>query len=216
MAIFFIKDTPFEFWFCTGKCSQTSKLVQFGPIGRHPHLSKTARIVGPLIWVSKFFHKTDPLLILFLCEIMLKKFLIGQFLADRQTPHFSKRPANGASNTWVGDFLHKTDPLWIWILCRKLFKIFQIGWLWADWQTPQYVQNGPQYGAQNTRVGIFFIKLSPFQFGFCTIYDWKIFKLVHFGPIGRPPISPNRLQFGAPNNELAIFFHKNWSLLNLG
>ena len=44
-------------------------------------------------WVSKFFHKTDPLLILILCVIKMKIFLIGQFWADRQTPHFSKRPA---------------------------------------------------------------------------------------------------------------------------
>ena len=40
-------------------------------------------ILGPML-----FHKTDPLLILILCEIKLKIFLIGQFWADRQTPHF--------------------------------------------------------------------------------------------------------------------------------
>ena len=57
MAIFFIKDTPFEFWFCTGKCSQTSKLVQFGPIGLHPHLSKTARTVRHQIHeLANFFN----------------------------------------------------------------------------------------------------------------------------------------------------------------
>ena len=70
-----------------------SKLVQFGPIGQHPHLAGTARTVGPQIHeLAIFFYKTDPLLILILCEIKLKIFLIGQFWADRQTPHFSKLP----------------------------------------------------------------------------------------------------------------------------
>ncbi len=95
-------------------------------------------------------------------------------------PIFQSGPQNGTLNTWIGNFFHKTDPLLILILCRKLFINFKIGQFWADWQTPQYVQNGPKYGAQNTRVGIFFIILAPFQFGFCTRNCWKFFKIGPF------------------------------------
>ena len=35
-------------------------------------------------------------------------------------------------------------------------------------------------------VGIFFTKLIPFQFGFCTIDYRNIFKLVHFWLMSRP------------------------------
>ena len=54
-------------------------------------------------------------------------------------------------------FFHKIDPLKILILCKKQLKNFP---LWANWQTPQYVQNGPQCGAQNIKDCIFFNKLT--------------------------------------------------------
>ena len=60
---------------------------------------------------------------------------------------------------------------------------FKIGHFWADWQTPQYVQNGPQYGAQNTRVGIFFIPLRAKRVG-------------EFIENGHKKISPTRIGSG--------------------
>ena len=60
----------------------TPPIVQNGPHCRAPNT-----------WVSTFFHKTDHLWILILCEKKLKIFLIGSFWANRQTPHFWKRPA---------------------------------------------------------------------------------------------------------------------------
>ena len=173
---FFIKDTPFEFCFCTGKCSQTSKLVQFGPVGRHPHLSKTARIVGPQIHeLAHFFIKQTPSEFWFCVKKSWKFFKSANSGPIGRPPIFQNGPQNGASNTWVGNFFHKTDPLWIWILCSKKFKNFKIGQFWADWQTPQYVQNGPQYGAQNTRVGIFFsLNCPPFNLDFVQYMIEKI------------------------------------------
>ena len=162
MAIFFIKDTPFEFWFRTGKCSQTSKLVQFGPVGRHPHLSKTARIVGPQIHeLAHFFIKQTPSEFWFCVIKSWKIFKSANSGPIGRPPIFQNGPQNGASNTWVGIFFHKTDPLWIWILCRKLFKIFQIGRLWADWQTPPICPKRPTIWGPKYKSWHFFHKTVP-------------------------------------------------------
>ena len=96
--------------------------------------------------------------------------------------------------------------------CSKFFKSVDCG---PFGRPPQYVQNGPQYGAQNTRVGIFSIKLFPFHFGFCTIDDWKIFKLVHFGPIGRPYFSKRPAIWG-PKQSIGNFFSQELISLKFG
>ena len=63
MAIFLIvfkKYTPFEFGFCTGKCYQKLKSVQFGWIGRPPIFQNGPQNGAPNNYHSHFFHKNDP------------------------------------------------------------------------------------------------------------------------------------------------------------
>ena len=80
-------------------------MVQFGPIGKHPHVFKTDRIVGPQIVKWQFFHKTDPLLIWILCGKVFKNFKIGPIGANWQIPHLAENsPQYGAPNTGVGNF----------------------------------------------------------------------------------------------------------------
>ena len=42
-------------------------------------------------------------------------------------------------------------------------------------------------GPQIHELAIFFIKRTPFEFGFCVEKSYKILKLDNSGPIGRPP-----------------------------
>ena len=88
------------------------------------------------------------------------------------------------------NFFHKNDPNLLCILNSKWSKKIWSAYIWPV-GSRAFDQNGPQYGAQNTRVGIFFIKRTPFEFWFCVRNSWNFFKSVHFGPIGRPPNMSN-------------------------
>ena len=110
----------------------------------------------------------------------------------------------------------KWTPLWIQILCRKLFKIFLKWTILGRLADRQYARNSPQYGPKVQELGFLLIKLTPIQFGFCTIYYCKIFKLVHLWPIGRPPIFQNGLQYGAPNTYERGLQQNCWSQISKG
>ena len=101
-----------------------------------------------------------------------------------------------ALNTWEVNFFHKIYPHWILILCRKLLPNFKIGLFWADRQKPFFVcETARIVGPQIHELAIIFTKRTPFQFGFCLRICCKISKLVHFGPIGTPPICPKSCRY---------------------
>ena len=84
------KYTPIEFLLSTGKCYQKSKLIRFGLIGRHHHVSKMAPIVKPQIHeLAIFFSKKRTNCFRFCAKKLLKKLQIGTFWADWQTPHWT-------------------------------------------------------------------------------------------------------------------------------
>ena len=56
----------------------------------------------------------------------------------------------------MGPQIHELAISFIKLTPFLIFCVLEIGQFWADCQTPQYVQNDPQYGAQNKRVAIFF------------------------------------------------------------
>ena len=147
-------------------------------------------------WVSKFFHKTDLLLILIFVKHRWKFFRSVHSGPIGRPPIFQNGPQNGASNTWVGNFFHKTDPHLILILCEKKLKNFQIGPFWAD-----------QMGPQIHELAIFFIKQTPFEFGFCVgncsnFLNWTI-----LGRLADTPIYPKRPTISGPKYKSWHFFH---------
>ena len=80
---------------------------------------------------------------------------------------------------------------------------------------PQYVQNGPQYGAQNTRVGNFFHKTDPFLI---LILCEKKLKIFQIGPLRAdwqtPEYVPNGPQYSKYIWKIAGHkYHKGaWNL----
>ena len=172
-------------------------------VGQRPKLTM------PILACIIFLHKNDPNLFCILNSKWSKKLSahiwpVGSCAFDQNgMPH-------GALITWDGNFFHKRYPLWILILYRKMFSNLKIGPVWAGWPTPPFVQNGPHcsVGPQIHELANFFIKQTPFQFWFCVIKSWKIFKSVHSGPIGRPPIFQNSPQNGASNTWVGNFWHK--------
>ena len=61
-------------------------------------------------------------------------------------------------------------------------------------------------GPQIHELAIFFIKRTPFEFGFCVEKSSKILKLDNSGPIGRPPnMSKMAHNMGPKIPELAFF-----------
>ena len=77
----------------------TPPFVQNGPHCRTPNT-----------WVRKFFHKTDPLLILILCKKTLENFQNGPFWANWQTPNLSKRPTKWGLKYMSWQFFSKNRP----------------------------------------------------------------------------------------------------------
>ena len=63
-------------------------------------------------------------------------------------------------------------------------------------------------GPQIHELAIFFIKRTPFEFGFCVGKCSKILKLDNSGPIGRPPIFQNGPQNVTLNTWVGNFFIK--------
>ena len=91
--LFFRKWThwpTFNLDFFTGIIWNFLKLGPIRPIGRQPHLSKMASIVGPQIYEFTFLQKIDPISICILYRKLLKNLQFGPFLSDRQTPYLSK------------------------------------------------------------------------------------------------------------------------------
>ena len=82
---------------------------------------------------------------------------------------------------------------------KKNIENYQIGPFWANWQAPYFSNNYDGYFCHN---------IDPVSIWNLYKKLLKKFKLLYFQPIGRPPISQNGLQFGAPNDKLAIFFIK--------
>ena len=204
--------------------------AHFWPVGSHafgqngpPHGALTK-------WDGNFFHKRYPLWILILYRKMFSNVKIGPVWAGwhifsenrpplnsdfvwRKVEKFSNRPILG----WSADpplfktarkmgpqihelaiFYIKRTPFEFGFCVGKSSKILKLDNSGPIGRPLNISKTAHNMGPQIHELAIFFIKQTPFQFWFCSIYDWKIFKLVHFGPIGRPPISPN--------NELAIFF----------
>ena len=60
---------------------------------------------------------------------------------------------------------------------------------------PQYVQNGPQYGAQNTRVGIFLLNCPPFNLDFVQYMIEKISNLSILGQLADPLLGPQTMNW---------------------
>ena len=100
-------------------------MVYFRPIGRHPYLFKTARIVGPQInELAIFSIKRTP----FLIGILYWK--LGQIGPIGRPLFCQNGPQYGAPNTGVGKFYNKTDP--------PLNLYFKIGSFGDNWQNPIY------------------------------------------------------------------------------
>ena len=114
-------------------------------------------------WVSTFFHKTDPLWILILCEIELKIFQIGPFWADRQTPHFSKTARKmGPQIHELAIFCIKRTPFEFGFCvgnCSKFFKSVDCG---PIGRPPNMSKTAHNMGPKIPELAIFFIKQTPF------------------------------------------------------
>ena len=83
--------------------------------------------------------------------------------------------------------------------CLKISKLDNSG---PIGRPPNMSETAHNIGPKNTRVGIFFTKLNPFQFGFCTIDQRKIFKIGPFWADWQTPYFSNGPQYGAPNTYL--------------
>ena len=164
----------------------------------------------------QFFHKRYPLWILILYRKMFSNVKIGPVCADWPTPPFVQNgPHSRAANTWVSTFFHKTDPLWILILCEKKLQNFSNRPILGRSADPPFFKTARKMGPQIHELAIFFIKRTPFEFGFCVGNCSKFFKSVDYGPIGRPPNMSKMAHNMGPKIQELAFFSLNCSPFNL-
>ena len=110
-----------------------------------------------------FFYKTDPLLILTLCEKKLKNFQIGSFWVDQQTLPFLKTARKmGPQIHELAFFFINRTPFEFGFCVEKSSKILKLDNSGPIGRPPNMSKTAHNMGPKIPELAIFFIKQTPF------------------------------------------------------